>query len=427
LLPAPDIVIPSSIANQKTQLAIREGVNPKALYILTGVSIRIAKRIGLHTEDCLSKLSVFEAEIARRLWWQIIIFDGHTASRAASDSTEIQLWDTKRPLNINDSDLYPNMREKPTEHAAATEMVFCLIRAEFGRLFQTTASTAKAYHGSWAQLIDPGVPMKEKERIINELESDLEEKYLKYCDPDIPFHLLALAVGTVMISRVKLFCRHPRRRPDQGLIMSQAEKDDLFDISLKMIATDNRCHANAGIQKYLWHVNINFQVDAFVYLLSELRHYVVGKRADDAWLEIRSAFYHHPDLLADHRKPLNVAIGNLALKSWKDRELQYAQMGQVPPEGQLPRFISVLRSQRSSMTETDFSNTPYDVQEARDIDQSGDFSSFPTESVPINMDTTPIDWAYWNQLLQQADDMMPAVSGELYDEQFFNFQSNLGN
>ena len=34
------------------------------------------------------------------------------------------------PLDVNDGDLYPDMKEPPMEHTGVTEMVFCLTRCE---------------------------------------------------------------------------------------------------------------------------------------------------------------------------------------------------------------------------------------------------------------------------------------------------------
>ena len=53
-------------------------------YGYTRVSLRgLHKEWGLHRETVLVKLSVLEAEIRRRLWWQISVLDARSADRAA--------------------------------------------------------------------------------------------------------------------------------------------------------------------------------------------------------------------------------------------------------------------------------------------------------------------------------------------------------
>ena len=45
-------------------------------------------------------------------------------SGATIDSQLQLFWDTKKPLNVNDSDLSPAMRELPEGHDGVTEMLF---------------------------------------------------------------------------------------------------------------------------------------------------------------------------------------------------------------------------------------------------------------------------------------------------------------
>jgi Fungal specific transcription factor domain len=60
------------------QQAIR-ALNPeRSVWILLGVAIRAAQSLGLHRDPSNFSVSLFEAEIRRRLWWYIVSLDSRT-------------------------------------------------------------------------------------------------------------------------------------------------------------------------------------------------------------------------------------------------------------------------------------------------------------------------------------------------------------
>ena len=107
-------------------LAMRDSHEPNSTWLLAGLAVRIGQRIGLHRESASRAVSVFEAEMRRRLWWQILILDFRSAQLSGSKvEADGQNFQTKRPLNVNDSDLTPSMKEPPVEHPGITDMLFC--------------------------------------------------------------------------------------------------------------------------------------------------------------------------------------------------------------------------------------------------------------------------------------------------------------
>src|SRR5208282_2454545 len=87
-------------------LAMREHYEPCSTWLLSGLAVRIGQRIGLHRESATEQVSVFEAEMRRRLWWQILIVDFRSAQLSGvTVESNHQLFERKRPLNVNDSDL----------------------------------------------------------------------------------------------------------------------------------------------------------------------------------------------------------------------------------------------------------------------------------------------------------------------------------
>jgi len=120
-------------------LLMRQVFDAQTLWTLSGVAFRIAQRIGLHRDGADIGLSPFEVEMRRRLWRQMLILD-HTSAELAGSSASVSvmtnLWDTKLPTNCNDSDLDPDMKEPPVDRIGATDMIFCMLRYQFGSFFR---------------------------------------------------------------------------------------------------------------------------------------------------------------------------------------------------------------------------------------------------------------------------------------------------
>jgi hypothetical protein len=112
-------------------------MDPRSLFCLTGIAVRIAQRMGLNFDGTSYGLPPFEVEMRRRLWWQVHLLDLRVSELSGAGSSILNhTWTTKLPSNINDSDLFPDMREPPQDHPGATEMVFVLHRCEVTNLVQ---------------------------------------------------------------------------------------------------------------------------------------------------------------------------------------------------------------------------------------------------------------------------------------------------
>lgn len=212
---------------------------------------------------------------------------------------------------------------------------------------------------------------------------------------------------------------HPRQYADKGASMPQREKDMLFAESLKEIEYDSLGHNTKTIRGYLWHISSHFQLDAFIYIISELRHRTSGSFVERAWEQVRLSFENRPEMINDTKNSLYVAIGNLTLKAWAKREEALGSY-QVPP-----RYISQLRSLRNipdppRPSEVTNANS---YSEARMMDYSNDattqFSSLTNTEQQwatwnpddLNMpEITPVDWAYWQTLM---DGELPAYNGNV--------------
>ena len=215
--------------------------------------------------------------------WPLLILDGKTGQLSGSGTSILaNLCDTKLPLNVNDSDLDPSMKEVPVEHTGPTEMVFCLVRYHVGEFLSRSKATS-TFDGAWSKLSNGAKTLTENDKVIDDFEGLLERKFLRHCDPSIPLAFISAIMVRLTICKMRLTAHHPRQYPDKGASLTQKERDNIFSISLKMIEHENLFLSTNSTKRFLWHAKCQFQLDAFIYAVTELLHRrVTGELAERA-------------------------------------------------------------------------------------------------------------------------------------------------
>ena len=93
---------------------VRHMDDSRLVWALGGLAIHIAQALGIHRDGTHFGLTPFDIEMRRRLWWHISILDNRSSEDHGTDPTFTeQFYDTKLPLNVNDEDIYPEMKERP--------------------------------------------------------------------------------------------------------------------------------------------------------------------------------------------------------------------------------------------------------------------------------------------------------------------------
>ncbi|KAG9190382.1 hypothetical protein G6011_08470 [Alternaria panax] len=388
----------------------------RVIWIFSGIAQRIGQRIGLHRDGDTLRLPPFEAEIRRRLWWQIMVLEGYSQKLAGTGTSGMILrGDVGMPSNINDSDLFPGMREMPKEHDGATEMMFFLIRCYVGNFLKRSAEIHTTFDGLWHRLSTSAVQVAIKEKAISELETLFERKFLCYCDPAIPWHLLCMHLAKSVLFMMR-FMAHSTDSYDVDI--SPEEKDMLFDLALQVSASQNLAYTTKELRGFRWHVNLNFQWKAFIYLISELRHRVEGEKVDHAWAEVEKSYTFHPSFDKDLlKRAFPIAVDNLTIKAWD--AYQTAQSIYCSPE---PRFIELIRQRHrqrrppkltdSTITDTALPTMAWGSEESTNKNQS--------EELHNAADADSFDWAEFNASLGPPDDVTDLASFEFPEQMIWS-------
>ncbi|KAL4905967.1 hypothetical protein BDW74DRAFT_14782 [Aspergillus multicolor] len=312
-------------------IAMRTQLDANTFWILTGMAVRLAMRMGLHRDGEYLGLPPFEVQMRRRLFWQLLPLDGYAGQVSGTGiSIAPNSWDTKQPLNINDDQIFPCMTQQPQELKGPSEMIFCLSRIKLSNFYTRTGVKMKEI-GATLELKDAG----EIERLINEVEDSIERWFLRYCDIVNPLHMLTTGIVRSATNAVRLRARMPLLKQSTT---TDTQRRDICSLAEKIIDTNNTIYGNPAIRGFLWQTQAFFLWDSLLCLLRSLS--LVGfysqSKVDDIWDKVAKVYSNHEDFFTN-RKTLHITVGKETIKAW-DANPQSILF----PE---PSFISKLRGE----------------------------------------------------------------------------------
>jgi hypothetical protein len=329
-------------------LAVRDIYEPRAIWSLTGVAVRIAESMGLERDGVYLGLAPFESEIRRRVWWLLKTHDFRTAELcglAKFRDLDTSAESTKGPTNVNDDQLFPGMTLLMAESNTLTDVGFVAMRHELATFaaariakFRQQGKSSSQFH-----LHASGNDKIDIEDAFKEVEEILEMKYLRYCDPSLPLHLMVMLIARLSINVIRFLTHHPRRWASIQQTPS-SERQWIWEVSINLLEQHNMAQSNPLLRRFAWHAPYFQQWHAFIHVLDTLRTDPLLKDAEKAWQLIGNIYEHTPNMISNTKKPIHIAVGNLCLKAYGDREAAMRTGNKfLPPT---PNFISQLRQQR---------------------------------------------------------------------------------
>ncbi|KAK4082699.1 transcriptional regulator family: Fungal Specific TF [Trichoderma aggressivum f. europaeum] len=118
----------------------------RTVWMMSGILVRAAISVGLHRDGAtFPSVSLFDAEMRRRLWWHICCFDARVSQCYAPETMiSNSMLDTREPTNCNDADLEVNMIKEPIAREGFTNVSFTLMACELRRLCNHVLSSMSA-------------------------------------------------------------------------------------------------------------------------------------------------------------------------------------------------------------------------------------------------------------------------------------------
>ncbi|KAF2466207.1 uncharacterized protein BDR25DRAFT_269406 [Lindgomyces ingoldianus] len=323
-------------------VSVRPSTVPQSLSAMLGVAIRIAQRMGIHSESALAKCTALEAELRRRLWWSLVLFDTRISEMADhKTATLAPTWDCRIPLNVNDSDLRPEMKVLPAVQEKSTDALFAVVRSELGEFVRHTmfhlAFTSPALKPIFKTALN-GLIQEADE--LTTLEKTIEDKYLKFCDPENPLHFIAIWWTRAYLAKCRLL-EHHSRYSNSSVQQTDAQCDAAISHALRMLECDTQFRTSPLIKRFLWLAHLYFPFPAYIQIIQDLKRRPGSEHAEQAW-EVMSDNYEarFGFLCKDSESPLFKIFTKIVLQGWGAREAALSQLGEplMPP-----RIVSSIR------------------------------------------------------------------------------------
>ncbi|KAH9217960.1 fungal-specific transcription factor domain-containing protein [Leptodontidium sp. 2 PMI_412] len=270
----------------------------RAVWTLNGLVTRSAQSIGLHRDGTNFKLSHFECEMRRRLWWLIVANDFRvTEDHGLKIYTSDSAIDVALPSNVNDSELYPTMKgPPPASEPKWSDMSFSLMVIEAYNVLRKLSPPA----------LPNSTPSTEaaRQQTFDTLKAHFETVYLQHCDQNIPIQRMAYLVGKLLPSKLDFVTRQQwlRHHTSTTLVATpgspaqsqtsdywQGTETDLLH-AIKILEISDYFRTDAMLQGFQWNIRTYPQYHVLMFVFRYLCVAPEGPMIDRAWVLANTCF-----------------------------------------------------------------------------------------------------------------------------------------
>lgn len=249
------------------------------VWTMTAAVYRVAQGLGLHRDGTRLGLNPFETEMRRRIWWHLYLLDSQASEHHATIALiQEGTYDTKFPLNINDSDISPDSVEPVKEQSGFTESTFFLIRTEI------TASCRQSIHRLRTNPDSCCGSLEGYCKTLADLNSLIESRYLQLYDIQIPIQWAAATMARIALARSWLVSHLCLLKSGSiGTKTWHQKRETLFLTAIEVVEFAHMLETNEHTTHWSWMFEMCRQWHAVAFILSELCVRPVSPDSDRAW------------------------------------------------------------------------------------------------------------------------------------------------
>ncbi|KAK6542281.1 hypothetical protein TWF694_006241 [Orbilia ellipsospora] len=336
-------------------VSIRPDTDPRSLSSMLAVAVRSAHRMGIHDEATNAKCIPLEAEMRRRLWWALVIFDNRVCEMFDYKTVSLSpTWSCKIPINANDSELRPEMKNPPVvlnEHVP-TESLFVVVRSELADFIRHSAfhldftnPSLKTIRIKKENSNEPASIRQESHEELLALEMMVNAKHLGLCNPENGFHFMTMLSTRVSIAKGFLMEYYLNYIAPSD----QDPKRDTFSHALTMLDCDTRLMTSPLTKGFNWYILFHFPFPAWVHVLQDLRHDPNKTGVENAWDVMSDNYDVRVKKAKRGDRPLFVVFARMVLHTWTSREETLRSQGLSSEQILIPRMVTDIREQLAQM------------------------------------------------------------------------------
>lgn len=298
--------------------------SPVYIWMMTGLLIRMAHAVGLHRDGSrFAHLSPFEVEQRRRLWWMVIVIDIRASEDQGTEFTISQdSFDTKMPLNINDSDIGPDTKDTPVEREGVTDMSLALAMCELALVSMQLMSSRPQSNGP---------SLDEQAHLLEHHRTKLENGYFKYSiDPDDIINWVGVVVTRLVLSKLTLLVYLPSLFASPSDRFSQDVRDKLLIAAIEVAEHNHALNAETRCRQWRWIYQTYTHWYAIVWLLIEISRRQWSCTIERAWVALHSEWLipSHNSMAKNMR--MWIPLRKLLAKARSHRDTQLDQIRKTP-------------------------------------------------------------------------------------------------
>ncbi len=342
-----------------------------------------------------------------------MLFDFRIGEMASCKNTSLNpTWDCKIPLNVNDSDLRPEMKETPSVQGFPTDAIFAVVRGELGEFlryadfhldFTNPSLKLVAHHEAIPRLGD----MVALERMI-------EEKYLKFCDPEIQLHFMTIWMTRGYIAKCQLmecYSKISNSPPPQAEEL-EVQIDTTISYAFRMLECDTKIMKSPLTKGYHWLAGFYFPFPAYIHVAQELRRCPDSKHAEKGWKLMSDNFEGRLAILSSRRSPLFDVFSQAIIPAWEGCAASIRASGGIVTT---PKIVLSIRQALAEIAQISHNDQTVDAteQESSNITSlSGIDMSMSTPVNFVNNTLFGMDMGGQSSYAEPGSDGYPSTYGQ---------------
>lgn len=314
-------------------IVVRRHDESRFCWALTGLLIRIAQGMGLHRDGTHLKLSPFETEIRRRIWWAILVLDLRSAEELGTDMTIGEgSYDTLKPSNINDADISPESTEFPAPREGRSDSAVAIVRCEICGLSRRLVAAAGALSPLCPSMDQSTIA--ERERMLIELYQRVEHKFLQHVlDETDPLYWVAAMIARVIVAKMCLVIYQPMLFPGSEFELSDEIRQRIYVAAIEVIEYNHKLNTDPRCKQYRWLFKTYTNWHAIAYALIETCRRPWTALVERGWDAVTGYDIDPLELAkkADHAAVF-LPLRKLFAKARKHREAELTRLKANPEE-----------------------------------------------------------------------------------------------
>ncbi|KAF7554451.1 hypothetical protein G7Z17_g2915 [Cylindrodendrum hubeiense] len=251
------------------------------------------------------------------------------------------IWDCRIPLNVNESELRPEMKEVPPIELKSTEALFIVVRSEISDFLRHTAFYLD-FSSPALKSVTKGVhrrPVPDGSE-VDTLEEMINNKYLQFLDPEIPLHYITIWTARATFAKWRIV-EYYWRYSGSSTKPTESQLDAILGHAFRTLECDTKLMSSPLTKGYHWLIEKYFPLPGYMHIVRDIRNRPVSKQAERAWEIMSDSFEARSAAFNSKVNPRFTMFNKIVMEVW---ELRAAELKRLGKPITLPRIVSKIKS-----------------------------------------------------------------------------------